>query len=121
MHGSVETIGIHAFYDCAEITIYTDAASINPEWHKHWNSKYRPIVWGCTLSEDKSYVVSVKVAEKTFQFINAKGGITAPERAGYTFDGWATEENGEVVYTEDAIVNAPVGTTLYAIWTAETN
>ena len=117
LNETVEEVGAHAFYGCDYITIYTNADSIVAEWNKHWNSVYRPIVWGCTLSEDNSYVVSVTVTETTFQHVTAKGGITAPERSGYIFAGWATSPEGEVVYTAQNVAEAPVGTTLYAVWT----
>ena len=46
----------------------------------------------------------------------ATGGISAPERSGYTFLGWATSEGGSVVYTAADIASVANGTTLYAVW-----
>ena len=43
--------------------------------------------------------------------------MTAPRRAGYTFVGWATAPEGEVVYAAADVATAPVGTTLYAVYT----
>ncbi len=43
--------------------------------------------------------------------------MTAPRRTGYTFAGWATEPAGEVVYAAADVATAPVGTTLYAVYT----
>lgn len=115
LKSEIEKIGAHAFYGCKVMTVYTDATSIKGEWDKYWNSSYRPTVWGCILSEDKTYVTSVTITEETIQ--NEKiGEFGAPERSGYRFVGWATEENGEAVYSAAQIVEVPIGTTLYAVW-----
>ncbi|MBO4572542.1 MAG: leucine-rich repeat protein [Clostridia bacterium] len=119
---SVEEMGVHAFYGAKSATFYTNAAENQGGWSERWNSSFRPTVWGCTLSDDNTYVVSVTVGEKTFTnnyvFIDTKEQnlFSAPERSGYEFAGWATTENGEAVYTAEDVVNAPIGTTLYAIW-----
>lgn len=42
-------------------------------------------------------------------------------RTGYSFSGWATSSTGSVVYTNGAIYNFSFGTTLYAIWTANSS
>ena len=117
----VEELGAHAFYSGKDVdlTVYTDAESILGKWDKHWNSSYRPVVWGCNLSEDNTYVVSVTIEEGTLQNVKAKGGFTGPERSGYKFAGWATAENGEVVYTAAQITEVAEGTTLYAVWQVE--
>ena len=39
---------------------------------------------------------------------------------GYSFAGWATEQGGEVVYTDNQVVNFSAKTNLYAVWTANT-
>lgn len=115
MPKTVETMGAHAFYGCKYMTVYTDATAIQGQWQKFWNSMRRPTVWGCELSEDKTYVVSVVVAKGTFE--NGKiDEFGAPKRRGYIFKGWATEEGGEVVYSAKTAETAPVGTTLYAVW-----
>jgi len=120
----IETMGGHAFYGCKQVTIYTNEKApevkdgeVIYKWNDKFNSSHRPMVWGCTLSDDSSYVVSVTIAEDTFANAMAKGGFTAPERVGYVFEGWATEANGAVVYSAADIVKAPVGTTLYSVWT----
>ena len=41
-------------------------------------------------------------------------------RAGYTFGGWATNEAGDVVYTDGQSVAIATNTTLYASWVANT-
>ncbi|MBO5481622.1 MAG: leucine-rich repeat protein [Clostridia bacterium] len=118
LRSSVEEIGAHAFYGCKDMTVYTDATKANTGWHSRWNSSYRPVVWGCTFSEDGSYVVSITIGEKTFTNAKATTTLTAPKREGYTFAGWATDaETMEIVYQTGEIVNAPVDTTVYAVWT----
>ncbi|MBQ4053135.1 MAG: leucine-rich repeat protein, partial [Clostridia bacterium] len=112
----IQYIGAHVFYGCKGMTIYTDGTAEEITWNSKFNSSYRPIIYGCTLSEDKTYVVSVAVKEDTILNKMSKGDITAPEREGYTFAGWATQANGAVVYTAADIVKVPIGTTLYAVW-----
>ena len=113
----VKSISDHAFYGCKQMTIYTDATSTEEAgWSDRWNSSYRPIVWGCTLSEDKTYVVSVTVTANTFGNEQAKFGFKAPEKGTQRAVGWATSEGGAVVYAVEDIAKAPVGTTLYPVW-----
>ncbi len=118
VNGNVENVGMHAFYGSKDVavTIYTNAKESEIAWNERWNSSYRPVVWGCTLSDDATYVVSVKIEANTFSNVESKNGFTAPERAGYAFVGWAVSADGEVVYTAQNIAQAPVGTTLYAVW-----
>ena len=112
----IDYVGSHSFYGCKQATIYTDATS-EVNWSNRWNSSFRPVVWGCTLSSDNAYVVSLEVTENTFSNQMANDGLfTAPEREGYTFLGWATVENGEVVYSAEKVVDASAGTILYAVW-----
>ena len=114
----VETLGAHTLYGNNGLTIYTDATSVDEAgWNKRWNSSYRPVVWGCVLSEDGSYVDSVTITETTLENIMAKGGFTAPIKAGEVFKGWALSKDAtEAVYSASQITEVPVGTTLYALW-----
>ena len=112
----IERIDDHAFYGCKQATVYVEASDAESVlWSSRWNSSYRPIVWGCVLSEDGTYVTSVTIKDNTL-FNKRNAEYTAPECAGKVFLGWATQEGGDVVYTAAEIVNAPKGTTLYAIW-----
>ena len=113
---SVTFIGDHAFYGCYNATMYTEFTAEELSWSIRWNSSYRPVVFGATLSEDKTYVASLTITESTFANLRAEGGITAPTRANYIFKGWALTENGEVVYAADKISELAVGTTVYAVW-----
>lgn len=115
--GSPDRIGANAFYGCNFATVYLTDDNRNAEWGTGWNSSRRPAVWGVTLSEDKSYVVSVTVGENTFEYYDALNALSAPYRAGYTFAGWSVTENGtEIAYTVQNVITAPVGTTLYAVY-----
>ena len=134
LKSDVASIGDHAFYGCKNMTVYTDATDVSTlNWSERWNSSHRPVVWGCTLSEDGTYVVSLKITETTFTdaYVNVKVpseenaeetttvtkvAVTAPERAGYVFVGWATKAGGSVAYQADETVTLPVGTTLYSVW-----
>ena len=114
--GGLDRIDSHAFYEC-RATLYVEDENRSTEWGTSWNSSRRPVVWGVTLSEDKSYVVSVKVKENTFQYYDALNSPTAPYRVGYTFLGWATSAgSSEIAYIVQDAVSAPVGTTLYAVY-----
>jgi len=113
---SVIDVGSHAFYANATLTIYAEGNSTCSEYWTLWNSSWRPVIYGCTLSPDKSYVVSVVKQENNVTNAYATGGISAPERSGYTFLGWATSDGGNVVYNAADIASVANGTTLYAVW-----
>lgn len=112
----IEDLGNYAFYGCNSLTFYVESASEPEGWEERWNSVYRPVFWGCTLSGDKSYVESYTVGEKGIQNFNARNGISAPLRSDGTFVGWSSVNGSEVEYEAENAYNAPVGTTLYAIW-----
>lgn len=113
---SVIDVGSHAFYGNTSLTVYAEGDSNCSEYWTLWNSSWRPVIYGCTLSSDKSYVISVVKQENNVTNAHALGGISAPERSGYTFLGWATSEGGSVVYTAAEIASVANGTTLYAVW-----
>jgi len=115
---NVETIGKHVFYGLKYTTIYSESAEKKEGWNYHYNSSFRPVFFGCTLSEDGKYVVSVD--KDTLINANAPNGISAPSRDGYKFSGWATEAGSTTVaYTSENVADAPSGTVLYAIWTQQ--
>lgn len=114
---SVAVIGKHAFYGCAELTIYCESEKIMPEWSERFNSAYRPIVFGCTLSPDKSYVVSFTTGEDAIDNTIAENGALFVEREGYELVGWATTPDATVaVYTPTEALLVEDGTTLYTVW-----
>ena len=67
--------------------------------------------------EDGAYVVSVTIGEGTITDQYAVNGIAAPERADYTFAGWATSPDAEVLCSAAELGNIAPGTTLYVVWT----
>lgn len=113
---SIVSIGKHAFYNLNSTTFYVESEKIQPYWNERFNSSYRPVFWGCTLSEDNSYVISVTVGKDTLGNPNAKGGISDPVKAGYNFEGWSTSADGAPEYTSENVSTAPEGTVLYAVW-----
>lgn len=108
----------HAFYGFSQATIYVEASQKPETWGTRWNSSFRPVVWGVTLSSDSSYVVSfVKSADLT-ENVNGEKTITAPTRKGYTFSGWTTVDGGSTAeYSCEDIMSLEDGTKLYAVWT----
>lgn len=121
LSSSIEEISEHAFYGCSNLTIYTDAKSAPDNWNAKWNSTYCPVIFGAELSEDGKYIVAVSIEEgSVINEKSEKNVISAPEREGYEFVGWATEANGEAVYTAAEIVNAEKGTKLYSVWKEKT-
>jgi uncharacterized repeat protein (TIGR02543 family) len=117
---NVKQIGQHAFYGCDNMTVYTNAQSILGEWDENWNSSYRPIIYGCTLSDDGSYVVSVDFSVATSDNCNESNIITSPSREGYTFLGWSTVEGGITPeYAAEDLISISGNVILYAIWQAK--
>lgn len=120
--GSPEKIEAHAFYGCNFTTIYANDENRDADWGTGWNSSRRPTIWGVTLSEDKSYVVSITINENTFENYDVLNAPAAPQREGYEFAGWSLiAGSSEVAYTILDVVTAPVGTTLYAVYIQHKN
>lgn len=118
LHDGITEVGAHAFYGCKELTVYAEDTVAPEGWHNRWNSSYRPVIWGCTLATDKSYVTAVTVTKDFVSSIKTGTVIVAPKRAGYTFVGWDTNSTAEsVVYSAGNIIDVPVNTVLYAVWT----
>ncbi len=115
---SVKLIDEHAFYGCANVTFYTDADKASAPWNEYWNSSYRPVVWNGTFATDEDgaeYVRLVTIGTDTLGNIN--NAYSAPERAGYTFLGWATNaDSEEIAYEAAQLAQASEGTVLYAVW-----
>ena len=115
---TIDVIGKHAFYGLNSATFFCESQIIRPYWNERWNSSYRSVIWGCTLSEDKTYVVSVTMSAETINNPEAPDATLTPERTGYTFGGWALDATSQTPdYTAQTLASAPEGTTLYAIWT----
>lgn len=114
---NIAEIKDHAFYGCSSLTVYTSLSSAKEGWSKRWNSSYRPTVWGCNISEDGSYVISLTIKEGTILNRNSSNTVSAPERDGYTFGGWGANSTAQTpLYTSETLTDAPNGKTVYAIW-----
>lgn len=117
IRGSIDDIGMHAFYGCDGATFYVNDDNRDIDWGIGWNSSRRPVVWNVSLSEDGSYVTGITVKEDTFDFYEEINFLRAPYREGYSFEGWSLSEDGVIAYTVSNVASAPVGTTLYAVYT----
>lgn len=114
---SIDFIDQHAFYGCDKLTLYFDAESIPDGWSERWNSSYRPVVTGCTVSEDNSYVIYTDSKTDRVLNLNSKNFVSDPAREGYTFGGWGSSATATTPsYTSDDIAEAEGGRKLYAIW-----
>ena len=119
---TLTNIDKHAFYGCTSLTIYTELTSAPAGFAKYWNSSYRPVVWGATLSEAKDHVVSVKKAKGSVTNKNDSNTISAPYKEGYVFSGWATGPNATTpTHGVDGILTVKDGSVLYAIFTPVDN
>ena len=117
---SLSFIGKHVFYGLKNTSLYCEAAEPKEDWNVQFNSSFRPIFWGVTLSEDGKYVVSVIAGEDKILNPEATNGVSDPTREGYIFEGWATEPgSATAAYTSQNVKEAPDGTVLYAIWTQQ--
>ena len=115
---NVQNVGAHALYGCDSLTVYTDADAAPAGWNARWNSSYRPVVYGCTFSEE-GYLISFRYAAGAVANTTLTTKLTAPVREGYAFGGWAETEGGEALYALDAFASAAEGSTLYAVWKAD--
>lgn len=118
LSSSIETVEQHAFYGCSDLTVYVDFDKAPAQWHKYWNSSYRPVVYGCVLSEDASYVIYVQ--KGTISNLTSNTTLSDPIREGYTFVGWGNSATAETPsYTSANLSEADNGRKLYAIWAEE--
>ena len=113
-------MGEHTVYGCPELTIYAEIEKDSTPWNAFWNSSYRPVVWGCTLSNDRTYVVSFIKGKDSFTNVNGFNTLSDPYRTGYDFLGWSTTQDGLVEYTTAELASAPDGI-IYAVWGEKTS
>lgn len=117
LHKDIQVVQPHAFYGCNGLTIYTEYSAAGENWDKFWNSSYRPVVWDCTLSEGKDYVVSFTKGPTTIENKNASNTLSLPTREGYECIGWHTNAAAtEAAYTLETVVDVMDGRRLYAVW-----
>jgi len=115
---TVTFVGKHAFYGMVNATLYIESATVPAEWNKFFNSTFRPMIFGCELSDDASYVVSFTKNANSVINENTFNGTSAPARAGYEFVGWSASGT---IYSAKDVNTAPDGTILYAEWEEITN
>ena len=119
LKSTIEEIGERAFWGNNNLTIYTQVTSKPNGWHTDWNYSNRPVFWECTLSSDKTHVLSFKKKAGNPSNISAVNGISNPCWDGYNFSGWyILDENNNKVYYSDLSTIAN-GKTVYADWTKQ--
>lgn len=118
---TVAEIGKHAFYGMKNATIYCESASIPAYWSEHWNTTYRPVVWGVTLSEDKTYVVSFVKGTDNPDNISELVTVSLPKREGYVCEGFTVmvADNDPQIYGPKQIADLPDGTVVHILWRAQ--
>ena len=117
------SVGAHAFNGNPKTTFFLESETVPEGWSARWNSAYRPVYSGCTLSEDKTYVVSFVKTENSLINVTEKTAAGDPERAGYTFGGWKlVAENSEedIIYKSSELATVADGSRLEAIWNENT-
>ena len=115
----------HAFYGIPTLTLYLEGDTVPAGWHKQWNSSYRPVVTGCVLSEDKSYVMYVVKGD--IINLNSSNELSDPVRRvdyplieEYTFVGWGTSATATVPSHDSSnLSEAENGRRFYVIWAEE--
>jgi hypothetical protein len=87
-------------------------------WKDTWNCSFCPVIMGCTFAQDgdKTYVESIVVSKNSIENAWKPEALIAPTCTGYTFLGWATSAEGEVVYSMEQLLEVSEGMTLYAVW-----
>lgn len=113
---NLTSLGKHVFMNDQSLTVYAEPSRAYSTWDGLWNSQFRPVVWGCELSVDRGYVISVTIGENTFSNSTAENGFKDPTRIGATFAGWSTTQDGEATIDAKDIARMPIGTKLYSVW-----
>jgi hypothetical protein len=112
--GTPEEIADHVFYGCDNATIYCVATSTD-QWSDVWNSSYRPLFLGCTLSDDGTYVTQFIYSVDNMENVNESNEINVPEREQYDFSIFEDIQS-EAQYALDDILTIPDGTTVRFVW-----
>ena len=113
---TVTYIGANAFTANYKLTVYTECSMTNSPsgWNSSWNGSHRPVVWGCTLSSDKSRMNSFAKNQTNPQYRDAEYGMNNPGSKEYNFAGWyTTSDFSGTKYTD--LADVPLGM-VYAKW-----
>ena len=114
---SASTVGLHAIYGAFDAVVYVYGNESISAWDSRWNSSYLPVISGCTLSEDNTYLVSFVKDKTNPDNMPIDGSMTAPERSGYNFLGFSTTANATTAeYDMITLLDVPAGTVLYTVW-----
>ena len=118
---SVETVGLHAIYGAFDAVVYVyGGETVGSAWDSRWNSSYIPVVYGCTLSADKTYVVSFVKSLTNPDNMPIETSMTPPVREGYTFVGFSTTSGATTAeYDMSTLIDVPDGTLVYTVWAQE--
>ncbi len=114
---TVSKIDIHAFYGAYDAVIYIYGNDTENEWNSRWNSSYVPVITGCVLSPDKSFIESFTKTKENPDNMPVDDTITPPMRAGFNFVGFSTTSGAtNAEYTMETLKKVPEGTVLYTVW-----
>ncbi len=119
---NITSLDSHVFYGCSSLTLYVEGQKDAEGWADHWNSSYRPVVYGCVASEDKDYVIYLTTAEGTVKNITSVSTLSDPLREGYVFMGWGSNSSSTTAaYDSSNLAEAENDRKLYAIWAEAEN
>lgn len=115
---NVMSIGASAFSGCNKLTCYVEKYETKPiGWHATWNSSNRPVIWRCSLDNAGS-IASMRKTPNNIENVDAIGGINAPYRDGFSFEGWSFTINKAPSFTAQSVAKADwLDIELYAVWT----
>ena len=113
---TLTNIDTYAFSGCTSLSVYTEQTSRPSTWNSNWNPTNRPVVWGCTLSSDKSYVVSFTKSSGNPTGANAISNLANPLRSGYTFSNWYTKGEDNSTTNYSALSDVPNNSLVYISW-----
>ena len=114
---TTETVGVHAIYGAFDAVVYLYGDGDVSGWDSRWNSSYLPIVSGCTLSDDKTYVLSFVKTDSNPENMPIDEPMAAPMRDGYDFVGFSTsKDSSSAEYDMTTLIDVPAGTVLYTVW-----
>ena len=141
LSSEIPVIADYAIYGNNTMSVYTDAKETPETWSARWNISRLPVVWGCTLSADKTYVSGLTISDETFtnaykiitetyveidkdgkevvkkKTVGKEFKVADPTREGYVFLGWSSSASATVgEYSTEDLTALAKGTVVYAVW-----